>query len=143
MNTYQNTINKVKLLLKEDDQLTKEQCEMYQWQLLAKVPGTDYTFVVGKGGVNTMFYSASSAERATCYPEDMLEILNELAKSKTFVYVALDKRKEEVGFSAFIDKAKKMDGAKYIVAVSFSGKKKTVMKKQKDLFGKKQWEELG
>ncbi len=141
MNVYQNTLSKVKLLLKEDDNLTKEQCEMFQWQTLAKIPDTNYTFLVGKGGVNTIFYSASSQERATCYPEDMLDILSNLAKSKTFVYVALDKRKSEIGFSAFLDKAKKMEGAKYVLEVSFSGKKRTLMKKQKDLFGKKQWVE--
>lgn len=140
MNPYVNLLKKVKLLLKEDDQLTKAQCEMFQWQQLVKLPDTEYSFTVGKGGVNTIFYSLSSAERAVCYPEDILPVLETLAKGKVFVYAALDKTKEVVGYSVLLAEAKKIKGARYIAPVDFKGKVgKVVEKKIRDLQGNKIW----
>lgn len=140
MNVFKNTVLKVRALLKEDDNLTKEQCELYQWQLLVKV--RDYTFSVGKGGVNTIFYSASSAERKVCYPDEILELLDNLAKSKVFVYVARDKNKEEVGYSISEEAAKAISGARFLTAISHSGKSKLLSKKVKNLYGKRSWQDV-
>ncbi len=142
MNQYVNTLQKIKALLKEDDKLTTAQCECYQWQILVKVPGHDATFVVGKGGVNTIFYSASSTDRKVCYPEDILELLEKLSKSKVFVYLALDKKKNEIGYSVSLKRARKMEGARYIKALYLNGKQSLIQKKAPDLFGKAQWEEI-
>lgn len=139
MNPYNNTLQKVRGLLKRDDQLTKSQCELFQWQLLVKVPG-DYTFTVGKGGVNTIFYSLSSEERAVCYPEDILTLLEGLSRRNVFVYLALGKDKAELGYSIDLEKAKLIKNARRIVAVNFKGKKTLVEKRVPGLFGKKSWQ---
>jgi len=137
LNTFKNTIQKIRSLLKEDDNLTKEQCEMFQWQLLVKVQ--DYSFSVGKGGVNTIFYSASSLDRRVCYPDEILELLDSLAKSDVFVYVATANN-EELGYSVLLESAKAIPGAKSVVAVSHLGKRKRVAKKVKNMYGKRVWQ---
>lgn len=133
MNVYKNFLNKVKALLKEDDNLTKEQCETLQWQLLIKSP-SGRNFYVGKGGVNTIFYSASSKERRVCYPDEILEILERLSKSNVFVYTALDKKKKEIGYSYDPNIAKEFEGAFYVFACSFKDKRKPVFRRTKNLF---------
>lgn len=139
MNPYKNTLQKVKVLLKEDDNLTKNQCEQCQWQLLVKVPG-DYSFTVGKGGVNTIFYSESSVSRSICYPDEMVSLLEKLSKGKVFVYVALDKKKKSLGYSISRKVAKKFKGACFIASVDFKGKTTLREQKEVDLYGKKSWQ---
>lgn len=141
MNVFKNLLKKVRALLKEDDQLTKAQCEQYQWQLLVKV-GDDYTFTVGKGGVNTIFYSLSSEERVVCYPDEILTILEELANSKVFAYAACDKKKNVIGYSIDKNVAKKFKKSKYLTTVDFKGKKKIIAEKVADLYGKRAWHEI-
>lgn len=141
MNPYKNLYEKVKALLKIDDNLTKAEAEQQQWQLLVKV--ADFTFYVGKGGVTTMFFSQSSTSRATCYPEEMLPILKELSESKVFVYVAYDRKKKPVGYSYSIEIAQSLKGAKTIKAVNFKGKKKKVAIKEKDLHDNVVWQKIG
>lgn len=138
MNPYSNLLKKVKALLKEDDNLTKSQCEMFQWQQLIKIG--EFTFTVGKGGVNTIFYSKSSDERDVCYPEEIINLLDTLAKGKVFVYVALNKSKEVLGYSVMEDQAKNFKGAKYLAAVSFTGKQTVVKRKIVGLDGNKTWQ---
>jgi len=142
MNLYKNTLQKVRHLLKEDDNLTKEQCNKFQWQLLIKLDDTPYTFLVGKGGVITIFYSASSLERSVCYPEEILELLEKLSKTDVFIYSALDKNKKEIGFSYSKSLAKKLPKTKYVYSVDFKGKRKLILKKSTDLFGNKVWEKI-
>jgi hypothetical protein len=139
MNPYKNILQKVKALLKEDDQLTAAQCELFQWQQLVKIPG-DYVFNVGKGGVNTIFYSASSEDRAVCYPDEILTLLEKLAKGKVFAYAALDKSKNILGYSVNDKVAKKFKGARYLATISFSGELTTVQRKIVGLDGKKSWQ---
>lgn len=141
MNPYKNLLAKIKALLKEDDQLTKGQCEQFQWQLLVKIPG-DYTFTVGKGGVNTIFYTASNTNREVCYPEDIIIILERLARNEVFTYAAFDRYKERIGYSIDIDTAKEMPLAMYIAAINFNGKRKIVERKMKNLVGKRVWQKL-
>lgn len=139
MNPYKNTLQKVKALLKEDDHLTTGQCEVYQWQLLLKV--LDFTFFVGKGGINTIFYSLSSTERATCYPDELLTMLEKMAKSDVFVYVALNKKKKMLDYSVDRSFVENIKDAAFIATVSHKGKKKIVLRKTKDLLGKTSWQE--
>lgn len=137
MNHYANILKKMKALLKEDDDLTKEQCEVHQWQLLAKI--ANYTFVVGKGGVNTIFYTRSSVDRVVCYPDEMLEILEELSKSRIFTYVALDKKKKVLGNSIDPQLARGFKNARYLLSIDHKGRSKVIDKKTVDLFGKRSW----
>ncbi len=139
MNPYKNLLFKVRALLKEDDTLTKAQCEMFQWQLLAKIG--DYTFTVGKGSVNTIFYTASSTQRAVCYPDEILTQLEALSKRRQiFVYVALDKQKEVLGYSSDLILAKGFKGAKYLSGVTFKGNRIPLEKKILNVFDKWDWQ---
>ena len=139
MNPYKNTLAKARLLLKEDDALTKEQCSVFQWQLLAKISGCDFAFTIGKGGINTIFYSASSTDRATCYPDEALELLQALAKREVFCFEAYDSNKDLLSCFLQEEDALKCEKAKYVKAVSFNGKSKVVWKKEKNLFDKVKW----
>lgn len=139
MNVYKNLLAKVKVLLKEDDQLTKVQCEMMQWQLLVKIKG-DFSFNVGKGGVNTIFYSSTSTERAVCYPDEMLTILEDMAKGEVFAYIALNRKKEQIGYSINRNLAKKIKGAAYLAEVNYNGKRSMLEHKVADLYGKRTWQ---
>lgn len=141
MNAYKNLYEKVKALLKIDDNLTTKEAEAHQWQLLIKVG--EYNFAVGKGGITTMFFTETSADRVTCYPEDMVNILKDLQESKIFVYEALSKKKKPIGYSYALKKAQAFKGAYYIKAVNFKGKKKTVSRKEKDLYNKSVWQKVG
>lgn len=137
MNPYKNLLLKVRALLKEDDHLTKEQCEVHQWQLLAKLH--DYTFIVGKGGVNTIFFSASSEERSVCYPDEILDLLKKLSEGEVLAYVALDKKKEQLGYSVLLDQARAIKRARFLGVVNFKGKMTIIESKAADLHGKKTW----
>lgn len=140
MNPFKNTLDKVRALLKLDDNMTKEQCELFQWQLLVKVK--DYTAFFGKGGINTMFYSSSSVDREVCYAEDMINLLRKLSKSKVFVYEALDSKKKPIGYSIDASIAKNMKGARTLVAINFKGKRKTVEVNKHNLLGERTWQEV-
>lgn len=138
MNVYKNLLFKIRALLKEDDNLTKEQSELFQWQLLVKIE--EYTFSVGKGGVNTIFYSASSTAREVCYPDEMLAKLENLSKRpKVFVYVAYSKKKELLVYSEDREVAKAAPGAHYLRAILFSGKSVPVEKRASGLFDGEGW----
>lgn len=139
MNPYKNILLKVRALLKADDDLTTAQCQLFQWQLMAKVG--DYTFTVGKGGINTIFYTASSASRAVCYPDEILTILEELARRpNVFVYAAFNKQKELLGYSIDKTLAKEFKGATSLRAVTFKAKHRTLEKRLRSVFGKVDWQ---
>lgn len=141
MNAYKNLYEKVKALLKIDDNLTTKEAETHQWQLLIKVG--EYTFSIGKGGITTMFFSQSDSARVTCYPEDMVAILKDLVDRKIFVYEALSKKKKPIGYSYDLKIAQSIKGAYYVKSVNFKGKKKTVSRKEKDLYNKSVWQKVG
>lgn len=138
MNPYKNLLTKVKALLKEDDHLTKAQCEQMQWQLLVKI--ADYQFVIGKGGVNTIFYTASSEERAICYPDEAIALLEKLAKGEVFTYIAVDKNKEVIGNALTVESAQAMKNARTVFSINFKGRRTVVSRKVVDLFNKKVWQ---
>ncbi len=140
LNVYKNCAYKLRALLSSDSALKASECDQMQWQLLYKVPNCEWNFVIGKGGVNTIFYSNSSLERNVCYPEDAKELLANLSKTEVFCYKALDKKKIVLGYFLLEKEALNCKNARYVASVSFKGKTTTLWKKQKDLFGKKQWE---
>lgn len=140
LNPFKNTLAKVRVLLKEDDTLTKDQCSQFQWQLLSKVPGCDFNFTLGKGGINTIFYSASSKDRVVCYPDEALDLLTALCKRDVFCYEAYDKKKNLLAFFLQEEDALKCEGARYVKAVSFRGKSTLLWKKERNLFDKVLWQ---
>jgi len=144
MNYYLNTLNKVKSLLKIDDTLTKEQSEVFQWQLLVDCPACeDYKFVIGKGGVNTIFVVTDSLQQVTSrrvmYPDQALELLTKLSRRKAYCYLAADKSKKEHGYFLHLKSAMKPREATRIISVDFSGKRRIEQVKKKDLYGNYAW----
>ncbi len=140
LNVYKNLYTKVKYLLHSERDLTVDEKKLFQWQLHASLGDAEPAFVIGKGGANTIFYSLSQGERKLCYPNDALDLLDNISKRKEFVYVALDKAKVKIGYFLLEAEALDCKNARYVASVSFKGKTTTLWKKQKDLFGKKQWE---
>lgn len=140
LNPYANLVVKMRHLLKVDDPLTKDQCAMFQWQLLAKVPDCDFSFIVGKGGVNTIFYLSASDKRVVCYPDEALEILQNLSKRSVFCYAAYSKDKSHLGFFLYEEDALNCESARYVRSISHKGKATLIWKKRKNLFDKIVWE---
>lgn len=67
--------SKVFSLLKAEEKLSVNERKNQQWQLLFQITGFG-DYVVGKGGVNTMFYTVNDGERKLCLPEEMLAIID-------------------------------------------------------------------
>jgi hypothetical protein len=72
---------KVKGLLTVEASMSKEDRQAQQWQLLFTIDNTQY--LVGKGGINTMFYTVGSGKRKLCLPHEMLSLLDAWANTKT------------------------------------------------------------
>lgn len=66
---------KVVALLKIEARLSIKEREQQQWQLLFDIQGRQY--IVGKAGANTMFWSIDNGERSLCYPQDMIQLIDE------------------------------------------------------------------
>lgn len=141
LNPYRNLLQKVKAALKEDDNLTPNQCEIFQWQFLAKIG--EHTFTVGKGGINTIFFSLASNQREVCYPEDILTRLENLSRGDIFCYRVLDRKKNLLCYTVDKAFAKEVEGAAFVETVDFRGRKTPLAKKTDDLFGKKTWKLVG
>jgi hypothetical protein len=66
---------KVVALLRIESKMGLAERGAQQWQLLVQLNG-DECYVVGKGGVNTMFYTVNGGERKLCYPDEMLALID-------------------------------------------------------------------
>jgi len=81
----------VKTLLERESVLEPEQRSQFQWQMLFTNTETDTTYLVGKGGSHTCFWSINpqlntDAERHTCNPQEMLDIISSWGKAKYDFY---------------------------------------------------------
>ena len=85
---YRAMLAKVKALLRIETAHNKEERSAQQWQLFFEIDGIQ--FIVGKGGVNTMFYSVGKGDRVLCYPEELLTFLEELVHKKYSSYAICD-----------------------------------------------------
>lgn len=140
MNIYKNCLEKLRVLLVTDTTTSAEDCKVIQWQLLYQHPKfPDWKFVLGKGGVNTIFFSSSNATRKVCYPDEAKEMLQSLSKRDAMCYSAFDGNGDTLGIFLFEDDAKSCKGARKVKRVAHNGKTKTLWKKEKDLFGKRDW----
>lgn len=77
-------------LMNIEQTLSPAQRKLNQFQLLA-TEGL-ITYIVGKGGANTIFYSVNQGERKLCYPDEMLAILKEWTSTVTCAVFRNDKR---------------------------------------------------
>ncbi len=88
-NLFKHMRTKVKLLLNAEMKMTADERKAQQWQLLFTIRGTQY--VVGKGGVNTMFYVVGDKERVLCYPDELLAAIDFWDKKKYSEYAIYSK----------------------------------------------------
>ena len=73
--------------------LSADQRKTNEWQLLTKVNG--HPIIVGKGGVNTIFYKFGDRERRVCYPDQILDRLQELAAQRCDGYLVVDPKSDD------------------------------------------------
>lgn len=83
-NPYKNLLTKVRALLNADLRLNRAQIEQHQWMLMVKV--ADQQILIGKGGVNTMFYQFGSHKRKVCGPMDMIDLLKKLSRRRYQIF---------------------------------------------------------
>jgi len=83
-NPYRNLLAKVRYLLHTDAKMTEAQLTDHQWMLMAKVAGSQV--LVGKGGVNTMFYQFGDRKRKVCGPMELVELLKRLSRRRYVAY---------------------------------------------------------
>lgn len=147
MNVYKNLLTKVKYLLATEKDLEIEERKSFQWQLLTSVPNfTEFNFICGKGGANTLFFCMSSLkdDRELALPDDGIKLLTKLSNSKFFCFNVYDKNKDLLASFVLEDDAKSIENKKaaFIVGVKFNGKKKLLHKKTPGLFNKTSWSEV-
>ena len=87
MNPYAHLYKKVKSLLQHEANLTPADKQMNEWVVTLQM-APDLKLLVGKGGVNTIFYKFGTGERKLCYPDEILEKLDRLARKKFWFYTA-------------------------------------------------------
>ena len=139
---YRAMLSKVRYLLKVESDHDMETRKQQQWQLLFTVDeGIQY--IIGKGGVNTMFYQVGENERVLCYPEELMNFLEGLTKAKytSYAIASHDGEKLRVGLvSLEAAKKKKAPVGSYIVGLN-DGKAQRLYKRKKTLF-KEEWVKL-
>jgi hypothetical protein len=84
MNPYRILHQKLTACLRLEAKLTKEEREANEFSLLVRFGDTK--MVVLKGGVNTIAYTMGDGERQVCYPDEMLEKLDTLAKREFWYF---------------------------------------------------------
>lgn len=127
---------KVKTLMDIELDQSKEMRECQQWQLLFQIPSMGQV-VVGKGGINTMFYIVAQEERVLCLPDKMLEQIDIwIALASATTYTILNKNKKTVKRNLSKAEAKVFDAKPgYLLAEVKDGKRKVIMKRVKGLMG--------
>ena len=139
---YRAMLAKVRYLLKVESDHDVETRKQQQWQLLFTVEdGVQY--IIGKGGVNTMFYQVGEQERVLCYPEELMNFLEELVKAKYTSYAVhhepSDRRSSGI-ISLALALKKKAPVGSYILGFS-DGAEVKLYKRKKTLF-KEDWVKL-
>ena len=127
---------KVKALMDIELEQEKDVRECQQWQLLFQIPSMGQV-IVGKGGVNTMFYMVGDSERVLCLPDKMLDQIDLwIALASATTYTILDKDKKAVKRNLSKAEARAYDAKPglYMAEVK-DGKRKIVAKRVKGLMG--------
>lgn len=84
MNPYRHLLTKLKALLATEAKMSEAERKANEWLVQVKFAGT--RMVVGKGGVNTIFYQHGDEKRKVNYADWMCERLEALASQKHFRY---------------------------------------------------------
>lgn len=135
---FTNTLKKVNALLKVDSNNEHDLSKNLQWQILVQCNEHPWKFIVGKGGINTIFYTHSSEARKVVYPADIKKIMKQLAKRKDYCYEAYTKDNTALGTYLFLEDAKAVKHAKKIIIIHLDGTK-TQIKLKKDIYKNKEW----
>lgn len=130
---YRALLAKVKALLSVESTHDKELRAAQQWQLFAKIDGVQ--FIVGKGGVNTMFYSVGNNERVLCYPDELITFLESLCRTKYSLYAICSDAGKVVrrGILSETEALKKKPPVGYYIVAYENGKKVKLFVRQKGL----------
>lgn len=131
---YRAMLSKVRALLKVEASHNKEERQSQQWQLLFDIDGVQY--IVGKGGVNTTFYQIGDGKRKLLYPDELIQFLESLTKSKyqSYAICAPSGKVVKSGFTSE-DSAKAQNPPIGYYLVGFSdGKKKRLFIRQQGIF---------
>lgn len=126
---------KVVGLVRVEAKLSIKERECQQWQLLFDIKGWG-SYIVGKAGANTMFWSKNDSERVLCYPEEMVAQIDKWieASSKPQYAIVVDKKRvATVNSSAEALKHKAPIGA-YIFKID-NGIKTKIFKRTQSLMG--------
>ncbi len=127
---------KVNSLLMAEAKLSKAERECQQWQLLFQIKGLGQV-IVGKGGVNTTFYTIGKAERVLCLPQDLLNKIDTLiAMSSAVTYSIVSSEGKTIKRGLSKPEAQAYDAPKgsFICEVK-DGKRKKTHKRGKGLTG--------
>jgi hypothetical protein len=91
MNPFTHLRTQIKSCLEKEARLSPSERKQHQWQFITTV--NSVTYMVGKGGANTMFYSIGiEGKRHLCMPKEMLSIISSWVGSKYPMY-AIGKKK--------------------------------------------------
>lgn len=88
MNHITHLRKQVKTAILAESKMTPEERRMHQWQFLCTIG--DITYLVGKGGANTMFYRIGDGELFHEYPEALLEKMKLWGLEKYVHYSIVD-----------------------------------------------------
>lgn len=127
---------KVFQLLQAEGKMNMTERSCQQWQLLFTIPGKGQV-IVGKGGINTMFYIINEGERKLCLPSDMLDKIDKwIAKASVVTYKIRHEGKTLYDNLSTIKEAKalKVPKGSALYEVKNGGKKKLAVY-EKALFG--------
>ncbi len=139
MNPFKHLLTKLKYLVNEDAKIEGEEKRDFQWSLLfTRGP---VTFLIGKGGLNTIFYDIGG-KRELCYPKEAIKLLEKKSLDKYIAYAIYSKDKELVsGPFLFHDDTMALQAGKgqFFVGIKSSGKLVQLYTAKSNLFGKLAW----
>jgi len=139
MNPYKHLLTKMKYLVNEDKRVDDAEKADFQWSMVfTRGP---VKFMIGKGGVNTIFYIMGD-KREVCFPDDALKLLEKKSLDKYIAYAIYSKKKELVaGPFLFHDDAMALRAGKgqFFIGIKASGKLVPLYAAKPNLFDKLSW----
>lgn len=143
MNHLKNLYEKVRRSLLLESDLTEQQRTHHQWQFIVTLGSI--TYVVGKGGANTMFYKIGDNEIKYCLPTEMLDKILDWSRRTYVRYAVVDSSGKQVTSHANLDAMLKKFPKKFntynIVGITASDKMEPLYKLTRAL-GSFAWQPL-
>lgn len=127
---------KVVGLIRVEGKLTVKERECQQWQLLFDIKGWG-SYIVGKAGANTMFWSRNESERVLCYPEDMVATIDQwIEASNKPQFIVVSPLKKRIALTNTLEEARKHKAPVDSYIYRFAdGKKTKLFKRTQSLMG--------